>query len=259
MSSVSFVNALQDNYIWIIISDNRRHAIVIDPGEAAPVRTFLQKHCLQLNAILLTHHHPDHSAGVADLVAQYHCPVYGMQREELPWVTQIVTQQNKIQLDNFTHAIEIIEVPGHTRDHLAYRHSSALFCGDTLFAGGCGRLFEGSAKQLYDSLLKLSSLPEETRIYCGHEYTINNLLFAEWIEPDNVDIKQRLTQAKQLRQQNLPTVPSALKIEKLTNPFLRCHLAHIRKRIAELAKQSIMDAESTFACVRKLKDQWQPT
>lgn len=258
MPSVSFVTALQDNYIWIILSDNRRHAIVIDPGVAEPVRLFLQRQGLQLSAILLTHHHPDHINGVADLVAHYRCPVYGMHREELPWISHTVNYHNKILVENFHFALEVISVPGHTRDHVAYYHKSALFCGDTIFAGGCGRLFEGTARQLFESINLLSRLPDDTRIYCAHEYTQNNLQFAQLIEPDNAELIQRLSQTRQLRQQKLPTVPSSLKVERQTNPFLRCHLAQVRKRVAELTDQPLANSEITFARLRRLKDQWHP-
>lgn len=258
MSSISFVNALQDNYIWIMISDNRRHAIVVDPGESSQVLAFLQKHSLQLSAILLTHHHNDHCSGVPNLLAHFRCPVYGIVRDELPWITHNLNNQNQFTLNNFNGNVEVLHIPGHTRDHIAYRFGPALFCGDTLFTGGCGRLFEGSAQQMFSSLNRLSQLPNETRIYCGHEYTVNNLLFAAWVEPTNIEIKQRLAQAQQLRQQNYPTVPSVLKIEKQTNPFLRCHLAQLRKRVSELTAKPITDAEMTFAYLRNLKNEWRP-
>ena len=228
MFDITAIPALRDNYIWAI--HDGRHAAVVDPGEAAPVLAFLDARGLRLNAILCTHRHADHTGGVAELCEVYNVPVYGRRHPGNPHVTHDLREGDRLSLDVFNNgagiAFAILETPGHLDDHLAYVavnvSPGALFCGDVLFGAGCGRNFEGTPAQLFHSLQRLAQLPDETRVYCAHEYTEANLRFALACEPHNPDIRRRIEQAAQRRTANLPTIPSSIALEKATNPFLRC-------------------------------------
>lgn len=184
----------------------------MDPGCAAPVIKFLQQQDLQLSSILVTHHHADHTAGIQELLEHNPVPVYSF---------ATIGHEAEIDLADQHIKLKIMHIPGHTLDHIAFYNEQMLFCGDTLFAAGCGRIFEGSAQQMFEALNKLKSLPLSTEIYCGHEYTLANLKFAATMEPENKDIKQRILQVEQLRSQNLPSLPSTMALELATNPFLR--------------------------------------
>lgn len=210
---------LHDNYVWILIEGTA--AIVVDPGEAAPVQAFLDQEQLHLKAIWLTHHHQDHSAGVGALSKKYHIPVYASPASPVSFVTHAVSEPDKITVAPFP-SFSVLNIPGHTLDHIAYYHAPYLFCGDTLFAAGCGRIMEGTADQLYASLRKLASLPDNTEVYCTHEYTLANLQFALTVEPNNPDMQQRLEDCRARRAHQQSTLPSTLALELNTNPFLRC-------------------------------------
>ena len=220
MFDITAIPALRDNYIWAI--HNGRYAAVVDPGEAAPVLAFLNARGLQLDSILCTHRHADHIGGIAELRVVYNVPVYGRRHPGNPHITHDLREGGQLRLNAFGITFDILEIPGHLDDHLAFIAPGILFCGDTLFGAGCGRNFEGTLAQLFHSLQRLAALPGTTRVYCAHEYTATNLRFALACEPHNPDMRQRIEQTAQLRATNLPTLPSTIALEKATNPFLRC-------------------------------------
>lgn len=215
--------AFQDNYLWLI--HDGVHAAVVDPGDAGPVLAALAEHGLQLTAILLTHHHADHIGGVPRLLEHAQVPVFGPAKENIAVVTVPLAEGARVDVPGLALAFDVLNVPGHTRGHIAYvaqgQTEKWLFCGDTLFAGGCGRLFEGTPAQMSTSLAKLSALPGDTLVYCAHEYTLANLKFAAAVEPDNRALQLRLVSEAGKRGDNVPTVPSTIELEQATNPFLR--------------------------------------
>lgn len=216
------IPALHDNYIWAIIDHSKITCVIVDPGEASPVNAFLEANNLGLNAILLTHHHWDHTSGVGALTAQHKVQhIYGPANPNIEGITHHLKEGDNITLDAVELKFTIAEIPGHTLDHIAYINNNHIFCGDTLFAGGCGRLFEGTASQMYQSLKTLTTGLDETKLYPAHEYTVANLNFAKKVEPENQDIIQRLDVCTALRQLNKPTLPTTIAIEKATNPFVR--------------------------------------
>jgi hydroxyacylglutathione hydrolase len=249
--------ALKDNYLWLLVQSS--YAVAVDPGDANVIKTALQKKALSLQGILLTHHHADHTGGAEILQREYHCPVFGPATEHIPATTHPVHEGKAVKVLGQT--FQVLDVPGHTRGHIAYwcQAAQALFCGDTLFAAGCGRLFEGSAQQMWQSLQKIAALPDETRVYCAHEYTAANLRFARAVEPENIDIQRRQQQVQEQRTRGEPSVPSTLALEHLTNPFLRAAMPSVQAAVAsqpELAKTSISFPEpiKTFAQLRLWKD-----
>jgi hydroxyacylglutathione hydrolase len=217
---ITAIPALKDNYIWAIHDDHR--VAVVDPGEAAPVLAFLKARGLQLDSILCTHRHNDHIGGIAKLREVYNVPVYGRRHPDNPHITHDLREGGQLKLDAFGILFDVIEIPGHLDDHIAFIAPDTLFCGDVLFGAGCGRNFEGTPAQLHHSLQRLAQLPDSTRVYCAHEYTAANLRFALACEPDNVAIQQRVAATQQLRATNQITLPSTIALEKATNPFLRC-------------------------------------
>ncbi len=228
------IPAFNDNYIWLIKNSHNHQAAVVDPGDAKPVLDYCQQHDITLCAILITHHHSDHTGGIADLVKHYNIPVYGPAHENIPHCDHKLNENDQIVIEKIDQLkLKVFDIPGHTSGHIAYYGNDWLFCGDTLFAGGCGRLFEGTAKQMHQSLAKLKVLPFNTKVFCAHEYTQANLAFALTIEPNNFDLQQRIDEVNQLRQQQQPTIPSTIAIELKTNPFLRVkdcqQFAHIRE------------------------------
>jgi hydroxyacylglutathione hydrolase len=218
------IPAFADNYIWLL--ENGETAWIVDPGDAAPALEVLHEKNLQLAGILLTHHHPDHSGGIAELLKHYQVPVYGPDNSPVRVLISHPLQDGScITLGNM--AFSVIAIPGHTLDHIAFYSAAEkiLFCGDTLFSAGCGRVFEGTHEQMYQALLKLAELPDDTMVCCGHEYTLSNLRFAASLEPANNNILEHQKQCEILRAKNLPTLPSTIAQEKKINPFLRCHSA----------------------------------
>ncbi|MBQ1782609.1 MAG: hydroxyacylglutathione hydrolase [Gammaproteobacteria bacterium] len=243
------VAVLHDNYVWVV--DDGHHAVVVDPGEARPVTRMLSSRRLHLAALLITHHHADHIGGVAALKAMSpNCQVIGCAADVGPLLTHPCSDGDQLSLPSMELAIEVLAVPGHTLHHLAYRIGKWLFCGDTLFGAGCGRLLEGSPQQMHDSLLRLVSLPDDTLICCAHEYTLGNLAFAAELEPGNHHIHERLTRDRSARQRNEPTLPSTLRDEKKTNPFLRCHLPELQLAVGARDGNSV----TAFTLMRQLKD-----
>lgn len=223
MIQIEPIAAFTDNYFWAI--HNGTHAWIIDPGDAPPVEQWLHAHAVSLSGILLTHHHADHVGGVAALTRVRSVPVIGPAREAIAGVTHKVGEGAQVALPELAVTFNVLDVPGHTAGHIAYtgvvQGQPVILCGDTLFAAGCGRLFEGTAAQMWQSLNKLAALPPNTLAYCAHEYTLANLAFAHAAEPDNAAVAQRITQCSKLRAQGTPTVPFALADELATNPFLR--------------------------------------
>jgi len=243
---------LRDNYVWIITNVEHHAALVVDPGDGGPVITYLKRQQLTLSGILITHHHWDHTNGVATLREYADVPVFASQ-SALPHI-HLVNDHDVIQPNALFPAYRVLAIPGHTRDHVAYYADGALFCGDTLFAGGCGRLFEGSAEELYASLQKISSLPDDTHIYCAHEYTLRNLEFAQTVEPHNLNIQKRIEQVQVLLAKQQTSLPSLLKDEKDTNPFLRCHVPDIIAAVEKRTGQRMQQPLDVFRALRKMKD-----
>jgi len=251
MISINPIPSYVDNYIWLIEFGDQQAAIV-DPGDARPVLNALQQKGLQLSAILVTHNHWDHINGIETLLEHYQAAVFGPSSGQTPGLTQPCRQADHIQIADLR--LEVLEVPGHTLDHIAFYGHQALFCGDTLFAAGCGRLLGGSAEQLHDSLRKIAELPIYTQIYCAHEYTLSNLKFAQTVEPGNTQIMQRTNVEAKKRQQGLATIPSTVQIELATNPFLRCHIDEVRTSAENFAGKELTTSIDVFKILRYWKD-----
>ena len=283
------VPAFKDNYVWLLARDDEhghagnRSAAVVDPGDAAPVEAALAERGLTLRAILLTHHHPDHVGGVRALLDARRgqdVVVYGPAGEAIDGVTQPLKGGDRIALDALGLRFEVIDIPGHTRGHIAYFGGPAaitndgpndalkrdangdaheddghmLFCGDTLFAAGCGRLFEGTPQQMHASLSRLAALPSHTRVYCGHEYTVANLRFARAVEPDSAALIARERAAIATRERGAPTLPSTIALERATNPFLRSDEPAVRKAADAKRPGAGASAIETFTAIRQWKD-----
>lgn len=249
--SIEPIPAFSDNYIWLI-HDQAGRAFVVDPGDAQPVLDTLAQRHLTLVGILITHHHPDHVGGVAALKAATHCRVYGPQNPHITSIDQRLSDGDRV--DVLGQTLEVIEVPGHTLDHIAYHGDELLFCGDTLFAGGCGRVFEGTFPMMRASLAKLRALPDATRVYCAHEYTLSNLRFALAAEPGNTALRERIEHCEALRAAGTPTVPSTLGQELATNPFMRWDVPAISTQLAEAQTLSDRSPDAVFTALRQWKD-----
>ncbi len=254
MIHIQLINALSDNYIACIINSTNKYCVIVDPGEADPAFNFLNEHQLHLSAILITHHHWDHINGIEKLLEKFDIPVYGPSKEPVNGMTHHLNDNDKITLEAIGITLKIMHIPGHTLGHIAYYNDQFIFTGDTLFSAGCGRIFEGTVDQMYHSLSKIASLDEKTLVYCGHEYTASNLKFAQLVEPENSDIQKRLEEVSTLRQQNLPTVPSTLALEKLTNPFLRCTFPSVKKSAEKYSRKSLATPQEVLAVLRHWKN-----
>ena len=248
------IPAFDDNYLWLLHDGHQ--ALVVDPGAAEPVLEVLQQHQLQLTAILVTHHHADHVGGVDALRQQTRAVVFGPEAEDIPG--PFVGCQGGQTLNVLGQDIHVIDVPGHTAGHVAYhlptvQPAPLLFCGDTLFSGGCGRLFEGTPAQMLDSLNRLAALPDQTQVCCAHEYTLSNLRFALAVEPDNTDLQQHQAHCVRLREHGLPTLPSSIELERRINPFLRSHVDAVAQSVRRQDPAANLQVE-VFAAMREWKN-----
>lgn len=254
MIEVAAIPAFDDNYIWAIGAERGGSVALVDPGDPLPVLAVMEERGWQLSAILLTHHHHDHTGGVADLVHRYPVPVYGPAHETICTITHPLREGDRVHLDELGLTLEVFDTPGHTLGHIVYYGGGALFCGDTLFTGGCGRIFEGTAAQLYQSLEKIRALPADTLVYCAHEYTADNLRFAQIAEPESRAISTRRATVATRRAEQQPTVPARLAEELQTNPFLRCHLPVLQQAAEAFCGHPLPTAPLVFATVRQWKD-----
>ncbi|WP_045488944.1 hydroxyacylglutathione hydrolase [Vibrio harveyi] len=252
MLEIKSIPAFNDNYIWLIQNSDKRCAVV-DPGDAKPVLEYLQANELTLEAILITHHHNDHIGGVPDLVHAFpHVSVVGPKAEPIPTLTNAMEEGDKLEL--FGEIFMVLGLPGHTLGHIGYVGDGKLFCGDVLFSAGCGRIFEGTPEQMFESLSKLSKLPEETEVFSAHEYTASNVAFALAVEPDNEHLRQYRDDVNRLRGLNIPTLPTTLRKEKLINPFLRATNAEVILSVANRIENS--DPCSVFTALREWKNEF---
>jgi hydroxyacylglutathione hydrolase len=255
MSSVKIVpiKAFNDNYIWCLRKD--QSCVVVDPGDAQPVIEYCKRHGLVLTDILVTHHHWDHTGGLSDLLNAFpELNIYGPHNEQIAHITKRLSEGDEVELNSLELRFRILEVPGHTLDHIAYHGDIGLFCGDTLFSAGCGRLFEGSPQQMHHSLGKLCTLPGHTHVYCTHEYTLANISFAEQVEPNNQALMDYKGWAESKRIELKPTLPSSIDEQKAINPFLRGKSDEVIQSAEAYAGKSLNTAEDVFAVLRGWKD-----
>ncbi len=256
MPSIIPIPAFRDNYIWLI--RDGAHAAVVDPGDAAPVFAYLDAEGLELTAIVNTHHHADHVGGNEALLARWPVPVLGPAREAIPGRTISLVEGDRVDVAGIGIAFDVLDIPGHTAGHIAFVQTPgrvpAVFCGDTLFAAGCGRLFEGTPAQMWSSLSKLAALSPDMRVYCGHEYTIANLRFALAVEPGNPVLVERRAREQEKRDRGMPTLPSTIGDERATNPFLRAAEPAVKAAAEAHAKHPLPDAVASFAELRAWKN-----
>jgi hydroxyacylglutathione hydrolase len=251
------IPALSDNYIWIL--HDHSCAVVVDPGQAEPVQRYLTEHGLELKAILLTHHHGDHVGGAKMLQQAYGAHVYGPAQEKLPVCDHRMRDGDQVHINAPELALQVLDVPGHTAGHIAYysklnNGKSVLFCGDTLFAAGCGRLFEGTPAQMVRSLSKLTALPEDTLVCCAHEYTLGNVRWALQVEPDNTALQERFEQVSSQRSNGICTLPSTLQLELETNPFCRTSHTTVVNAASNYSGGPLATPEQVFATLREWKN-----
>ncbi len=252
MSDIVPIPALRDNYIWAL--HNGRHAVVVDPGEAHPVLSWLDAQRIQLAGILCTHHHGDHTGGIAEIREVYNVPVYAPRADDIPGATHPLAEGDTVSLPELGIQLKVLDIRGHTRGHIAYAGDGCVFCGDTLFGCGCGRIFEGTPEQMHRALQRLASLPDDTRVYCAHEYTEANIRFALACEPDNSRLRQRAVDARALRAAGQPTLPSTIGLEKATNPFLRCAEPAVVRAALQHANLAEPSELAVFTALRQWKD-----
>jgi len=252
---VTAVPAFTDNYIWLIhgARDSDR-VIAVDPGDADAVSKALRQDDLQLAGILVTHHHPDHTGGIVELIETFDVPVYAPAHEVIPGASVRVGEGDNFSFADLELEFAVLDLPGHTAGHIAYLNQEAIFCGDTLFSGGCGRLLGGTAAQLHASLSRLAALPITTRVYCTHEYTVGNLMFALAVEPDNSAIEAHLQECQYLRSQGRPTLPTSIGVELNINPFLRVKMETVKRSAERHAERSLNDDLAVFTTLRDWKN-----
>jgi hydroxyacylglutathione hydrolase len=254
MVNVLTIPSFNDNYIWLIKDSQSQHCVVVDPGDATPVLEMIESQSLILDAILLTHKHYDHIDGVAALLTALGDDINIFSKDRLfPESTPVVEGQS-IHCFESRLVLEVMEVPGHTLDHIAFYNEKMLFSGDTLFSAGCGRVFEGTHKQMFTALSRLSELPDSTQVYCAHEYTASNLAFAYAIEPKNTALLDYMQQVAKKRQQGLATIPTTIGVEKTINPFLRCYQEALINHLQNKLSIELTAGLETFAALRSYKD-----
>ena len=259
MTEILALHAFEDNYIWLLRAGG--FAVVVDPGDAAPVLAHLEQSGDRLCAILATHHHGDHVGGLAEILQRFPVPVFGPALENIPGVSHPLAGGERIELPEIALEFEVISVPGHTRGHIAYygptlHDHGAVFCGDTLFGAGCGRLFEGTPAQMLDSLAKLAVLPAPTLVYCAHEYTQSNMRFALAVEPGSIAVQRRSEHVAKDRAAGRATIPTSIHAELETNPFLRWDAPAVRAAAASRLGHDPVDAVETFAAIREWKNRF---
>ena len=279
MSHIITVSAFSDNYIWLVCNEkletDKKYAVIVDPGDPRNLIPTLEKENIEPIAVILTHLHYDHANGLPEIKKQYpDIPVYGPESEHAllkanphpasygpatqayNYLTHLLKGDEMLSFEEIGCSFQLMNIPGHTSGHIAYydQNNKRLFCGDTMFAGGCGRVFDGTMKQLHDSLKKIAQLPEDTLVYCTHEYTLDNLGFAKWVEPDSDDVTAREEADRNLIDNDRATVPSLLSLELATNPFMRTHLPHVAKQVEEKTGKILNNSTDVFAAMRAWKD-----
>jgi hydroxyacylglutathione hydrolase len=250
------IEIFDDNYVWVLQRDGSPKIAVVDPGDGLPVLRAVEERGLEIAAVLITHHHHDHIGGLEDIIHRSRPEVWGPSGDAIRGVDQGIGQGESVTLPFLEVDLDVVGLPGHTRHHIGYLAPGFALVGDTLFAGGCGRVFEGTMEQMHDSLCRLASLPPNTEIYCAHEYTVSNLRFAHSVEPDNAAVRRRLTEARAARAGGSPTVPSMLAEELETNPFLRSDHAGLVEAAIEHSGRTLSPGAETFAVLRAWKDGW---
>lgn len=255
MLKIQPIPALDDNYIWLLSEPPSTHAAVVDPGDAEPVMETLSAQGLALTAVLVTHHHADHIGGIRELADAYPgLRIYGPADPRIRNITDPVAEGWEAQPAGLAARLRVLELPGHTATHIGFLGEGALFCGDTLFAAGCGRIFDGTFAQMSASLRRIAELDPETLCYCAHEYTLSNLGFARWVEPESAAILARIRIAEEIRRQGLPTIPSRLGLELETNPFLRTPEARVIAAAEAFAGRRLHGHAEVFESLRRWKD-----
>ncbi|GLP96199.1 hydroxyacylglutathione hydrolase [Paraferrimonas sedimenticola] len=256
MIQVIPIPAFNDNYIWCLTRKNSDYCYLVDPGCFESAQDYLNRANKALAGILVTHHHWDHTQGVDPLLAAYgeQVTVWASESGDYSFPHVPLHQGSAIYLDKLDLELSILATPGHTLDHICYYGDGMLFCGDTLFSGGCGRLFEGTAEQMHQSLSKLADLPDDTKVYCTHEYTLANLQFANWVEPNNKDLQAYTNQVNQLRSEQKISLPTSIGLEKAINPFLRCHQNPVAQQVADHYENPVEGPSRTFKKLRQWKD-----
>ncbi len=250
------IPVFDDNYVWVLEKEGVASVAIIDPGDGVATLAALERRVLEPCAVLLTHHHADHVGGVDEIIDRYEVEVYGPAREAIQAVNRPVSDLDVVRIAKIGIELTAIDVPGHTAGHVAYLGPGLVLPGDTLFTGGCGRVFEGTPSQMFNSLQRLAELPPDTGVYCAHEYTLANLRFACQVEPGNEDLQRRLASAEARRAEDQPTVPSTIGEELRTNPFLRCDVPEVRAAAEAHAGTQLGSEAEVFAAVRAWKDGW---
>ncbi|WP_413692324.1 hydroxyacylglutathione hydrolase [Psychromonas sp. KJ10-2] len=253
MFTVLTIPAFDDNYIWLVKDSQSQRCVVVDPGDATPVLEILSAQSLTIEAILLTHHHHDHTGGVNELIAD-NPEIKIFSKEALFAGATLVKENDQVSLLDGRLTLNVWEVAGHTLDHIVFYNDQLLFCGDTLFSGGCGRVFEGKKEQMYQAVSRLRGLDDNIQVYCAHEYTQNNLIFALAVDPNNQDLIAYIKQVSKLRQQGVPTIPTSIAQEKRINPFFRYDDPDLLANVQAILAEPITAGEGLFKALRTHKD-----